>query len=476
MKLRTLTCPRAVLMAMAALLFLLAPGTPAGAAPQPPVPAAPAATCTMPFTDIDSSQYFYGAVNFLYCRHVISGYADGTFRWYNTTTRAQAAKMFVLSHGWWIDTVGGPHFGDVAPTDWFYGYVETAYNRGVMRGYAGGAFLPGQNITRAEFAYGTVQSANWTRLHPVSPHFADVPADHPYYDVIEAAAAKGIISGYDCGTQPGEDCDSQRRPYFRPAREIVRGQLSKLLNLELNDWLSIFNQSRTAVRLPLVAEDASLAPGVNAHLNYMLLNIADTNHTENPALPGYTAAGNLAAQQSNLYRFNLPVTTTAPGAIQATDPAAPDAMQEWMENNYHRYGLLRSELRRSQFAIGCRNVGTTRYCAGVLNILAGLDGPATLTNVAYPADGQQGLNTRLITWQFQPVNSAAEMVTLTSATLRDAQGRAVPFTTAASTIPYFNMLSIIPNAALAAGTTYTVEVYARQGSTTLHKVWSFGTN
>ena len=43
-------------------------------------------------------------------------------------------------------------------------------------------------------------------------------------------AARGIISGYACGG-PGEPCNSQHRPYFRPGNNATRSQLGKIIYL-----------------------------------------------------------------------------------------------------------------------------------------------------------------------------------------------------------------------------------------------------
>lgn len=51
--------------------------------------------------------------------------------------------------GWTLNTSGGPHFVDVPPDHTFYVYIETAYNRGLISGYAGGYFYPGNNAARA---------------------------------------------------------------------------------------------------------------------------------------------------------------------------------------------------------------------------------------------------------------------------------------------------------------------------------------
>ena len=62
------------------------------------------------------------------------------------------AVSTVLAAGWSIDTGGGQHFGDVPPANPFYDYVETAYGMGIISGYAGGTFKPGNNATRGQIA------------------------------------------------------------------------------------------------------------------------------------------------------------------------------------------------------------------------------------------------------------------------------------------------------------------------------------
>src|SRR5207253_2375577 len=91
--------------------------------------------CTT-FSDVPSTYWAYQYINYLVCHTVISGYADGTFRPGNLSTRGQIAKMVVLGEGWQIDTTNGPHFTDVPTSHAFYGYIETAYHHGAISGYA----------------------------------------------------------------------------------------------------------------------------------------------------------------------------------------------------------------------------------------------------------------------------------------------------------------------------------------------------
>ncbi|HMA35388.1 MAG TPA: M14 family zinc carboxypeptidase [Chloroflexia bacterium] len=150
-----------------------APSNTATRVPGTATPAPATATpCLVSFSDVHAADYFYTPVLYLACHGVISGYSNGdgtfSFRPYNQTTRAQMVKIVVLGDGKAI----------VTP--------------------AGGAYT-----------------------------FADVPPTNPFFAVIETAAADTIISGYTCGG-PNEPCDNLNRPYFRPAANVTRGQLSKI--------------------------------------------------------------------------------------------------------------------------------------------------------------------------------------------------------------------------------------------------------
>lgn len=172
--------------------------------------------CAFDFSDVRSSDYFYTAVGYLYCRGAISGYSDGTFRPYNDTTRGQLTKIVVLAESWSIDTTGGPHFTDVPANNPFYAFVETAYNRGIISGYSDGTFRWGANVTRGQLAKIIVLAQQWPIDTRGGPHFADVLTSNPYYAFVETAYNHGIISGYSDGT-------------FRPGNNATRGQISKIV-------------------------------------------------------------------------------------------------------------------------------------------------------------------------------------------------------------------------------------------------------
>ncbi|MFL5732805.1 MAG: S-layer homology domain-containing protein, partial [Chloroflexia bacterium] len=174
------------------------------------------------FSDVQTSDYFYTAVTYLASRGVISGYLDGTFRPYNNATRGQLCKIAVLAEGWPLYTPPAPTFTDVPRDQAFYQYVETAYQRGIISGYADHTFRPGNNVTRGQLSKIIVNARGWAQYAPTTPTFRDVPAAQAFYPYIETAYRHAIISGYDCGAGCLE---------FRPSNNATRGQISKIVHL-----------------------------------------------------------------------------------------------------------------------------------------------------------------------------------------------------------------------------------------------------
>jgi hypothetical protein len=206
----------------------------AGAYYQPgPVPL-PAAGCTIAFSDVAFNTYFYEPVRYLFCMGALSGYGDNTFRPYNTTTRAQLAKMGVLAEGFPIYTVGGPHLVDVPASQPFYTFIETAFKQGLITGYGCGGpgepcpgtyFRPGANVTRGQIAKIIANAEGWPLLNPSAATFRDVPVGSPFFTIVETTVAHNILSGYTCGA-PGEPCPGA---YFRAGNSATRGQIAKIL-------------------------------------------------------------------------------------------------------------------------------------------------------------------------------------------------------------------------------------------------------
>jgi hypothetical protein len=216
--------------------------TPGSATPTPTV-------CTMNFTDVDLYNPFYIYIRCLYCRGIVSGYADGTFRPFNNVIRGQAAKMVANAAGL-LGAIPSTQqtFTDVPPTQPFWVYIERLSSLGHISGYTCGGpgepcdpqnrpyFRPATNLTRGQLVKIVSNAAGFNDDPGATQSFADVPPSEPFWVYIQRLSLRGIITGYDCGTgyiNPCtglvESCDSLTRPYFRPCANITRGQTTKIV-------------------------------------------------------------------------------------------------------------------------------------------------------------------------------------------------------------------------------------------------------
>ena len=55
--------------------------------------------------------------------------------------------------------------------------------------------------------------------------FADVPPENTFFINVQNIYADGIVNGYPCGG-PGEPCDAESRPYYRPGVSVTRAQMA----------------------------------------------------------------------------------------------------------------------------------------------------------------------------------------------------------------------------------------------------------
>jgi hypothetical protein len=189
------------------------------------------------FSDVSPGDWFYEYVQYMFCEGIVSGYPDGTFRPYASTTRGQTSKIVTLAFGFDINTAGGPHFSDVAPGSPFYSYVETLFNLGVVQGYVDGTFGPNNPVTRGQIAKVVVGAAaaadppNWVLDPPPTNTFEDVPAGSTFFAYVEEAASHAVLQGYPCGSHPAGPCGTQNKPYFVPYVSATRAQISKIAYL-----------------------------------------------------------------------------------------------------------------------------------------------------------------------------------------------------------------------------------------------------
>jgi len=111
------------------------------------------------FSDVPETHTLYEYVETAYGLGIVSGYGDGTFRPDQDILRQEGMKVIVetarsvdTEGNFDEDLTGAPHFTDVAASSEFYGYIETAYNLGIINGYAPGLFGPMLTMQRDQMA------------------------------------------------------------------------------------------------------------------------------------------------------------------------------------------------------------------------------------------------------------------------------------------------------------------------------------
>jgi hypothetical protein len=133
----------------------------------------------------------------------------------------------------------GQRYADVPPENTFYNHVNYMTCLGIMSGYECGGpgepcgqdnlpyFRPNNDITRSQLSK-IVSNAAGFNEDPGAPIYADVSQDNIFYPYIQRLTRRFVLSGYPCGG-PGEPCDSENTPYFRPFANATRGQISKIV-------------------------------------------------------------------------------------------------------------------------------------------------------------------------------------------------------------------------------------------------------
>jgi N-acetylmuramoyl-L-alanine amidase len=213
------------------------------------------------FPDVSSELPASDAIQYLTSAKVISGYEDGTFRPEINLNRGQAAKILVLQNGLQPAAKVGSTFKDLEAV---YGrYVETAASRGWIGGYADGTFRTYDSMQRQHMAAVVAKSLGWEQdaralstaqvaaILKGFPDFAQVSAEaRPY---MALAVSRGLFAG-----------DAQGR--LKPTDGITRAQFALVAYRAELSRLTVVEGVRASSNHPdktRVVFDLSSAPTVS---------------------------------------------------------------------------------------------------------------------------------------------------------------------------------------------------------------------
>ena len=145
-------------------------------------------------SDTDPTHPFMVEISWMAATGLGEGYDDGTYRPSAPVTR-QATQAFVyrMSGEPAFEPPATPTFPDV-PTDHpFYLEIEWAAAEGITEGYDDGTFRPTNAVSRQAMAAFLIRLEGEDAYEaPETATFPDVPTDHPFYAVGEAATGQGM--------------------------------------------------------------------------------------------------------------------------------------------------------------------------------------------------------------------------------------------------------------------------------------------
>ena len=142
----------------------------------------------------------------------LKGYPGGGFAPGKNMSRAEVTTMFarLLTEQMEANKSYPASFSDVTSAHWAANYIGYMEQFGIVRGYSNGTFRPNAPITRAEFA---AICCRFEQLTDGAAAFTDVPASHWAAKSIAYAATRGWVTGYADGT-------------FKPGNNITRAEVA----------------------------------------------------------------------------------------------------------------------------------------------------------------------------------------------------------------------------------------------------------
>jgi len=155
-----------------------------------------------------------------------NGFADGKTSFANSNllylpaqefmTRADFAKFFVEEAGINIKKDGKNYFKDILESDWFYPYVQTMFNKGLVADPMDFAFNPRGVVYRADILEPLLNhyDVDILSIDEGAPHFADVDEDSEDFFFAEALYSEGKAKAVGIYLRPDKRASKQFLKYL----------------------------------------------------------------------------------------------------------------------------------------------------------------------------------------------------------------------------------------------------------------------
>jgi len=155
------------------------------------------------FVDAGDAAWAATALQLMLDREILTGYEDDTIRPNNNATRQEVAKMLVEAFSE-VRATAWTGFADVPAGSWYYSYVATAQEDGIIKGVSATDFGTDALITREDLSvliYRFLDNKGIAMNTNANRAFTDESLMSDYaVDAINALANAGIVNGYEDGS------------------------------------------------------------------------------------------------------------------------------------------------------------------------------------------------------------------------------------------------------------------------------------
>lgn len=204
----------------------------------------PEHTYEQSFSDVPTSHWAFEYISELVNDNVLSGYPDGQFRPHNNVTRAEFAKIMISASGIQVKSTTSTSFEDVAVTDWYCPYIESAKEFLTGFQYGGSAmYLPTKAAIREDIAVALVKLKGYdvsvADLGMIQTMFSDYDSiSESAKRYVAVAVERGLVSGYDDGTFRGQKSITRAEAATLIWRANQYGSDNKILGSETSEIVS----------------------------------------------------------------------------------------------------------------------------------------------------------------------------------------------------------------------------------------------
>ncbi len=171
------------------------------------------------FLDLKNTEWAKESILSLHKRGIINGKQEGIFAPNDLVTREEFVKMLIIM----LDCVNSEadcEFSDVLPGTWYYLYVASGVECGLIKGISPENFGTGQNISRQDIAVLTSRAADFLGIMLTNTKqtvFNDFDGISEYAkESVLAISGAGIVNGTGSGN-------------FEPKRGTTRAEAAKIL-------------------------------------------------------------------------------------------------------------------------------------------------------------------------------------------------------------------------------------------------------